>query len=154
MARRRYVARTTASFFVRCHMGLIFVATVAAAVLTSRVLLGLGVDSLMWRYGVATAAAYLVFFAFVRAWIFYVTRLSPSHADIDPSDAWSFSHRPDSGFRSTAAAASRAAAGPAGPSTAPSTSRRFCERPDTSVGVGRVAARTGFRSISMTAWCS
>ena len=98
MARRRYVARTTASFFVRCHMGLIFVATVAAAVLTSRVLLGLGVDSLMWRYGVATAVAYLVFFAFVRAWIFYVTRLAPSHADIDPSDAWSLGHRPDSGL--------------------------------------------------------
>jgi hypothetical protein len=98
MARRRYVARTTASFLVRCHMGLIFVATVAAAVLTSRVLLGLGVDSLMWRYGVATAVAYLVFFAFVRAWIFYVTRLAPSHADIDPSDAWSLGHRPDSGL--------------------------------------------------------
>ena len=87
MARRRFAGRITARFFVRFHMGLIFVATVAAALVTSRVLLGIGVDSLMLRYAIATAGAYLVFFVLVRAWIFYVARLAPHDGHLDPPDS-------------------------------------------------------------------
>jgi len=78
-------------------MGLIFVATVAAALVTSRLLLGIGVDSLMLRYAVATAGAYLVFFVLVRGWIFYVTRLAPHPSDLDLPHSWSVGHGPGHG---------------------------------------------------------
>jgi hypothetical protein len=92
LARRRFVGRITARFFVRFHMGLIFGATVAAAVVTSRLLLGIGVDSLMVRYAIAAAGAYLVFFVFVRAWIFHVTRLAPHNGHLDLPDSWPSGH--------------------------------------------------------------
>ncbi len=85
-ARKRFVSRIAARFFVRFHMSLIFGATAGAAVVTSRLLYGIGVDSLALRYALATAGAYLVFFILVRAWIFYVIRLAPSNANLDLPD--------------------------------------------------------------------
>jgi len=74
-ARRRFVARLAARFFVRFHMSLIFVGTLAAALLVSRLLLKAGVHLLMLRYALVVLGGYLVFFVLVRGWISYVTRL-------------------------------------------------------------------------------
>jgi hypothetical protein len=72
-SRRRFVSRLAAHVVVRFHMGLIFTATAAAALLASWLLLQMGVDALALRYGLAVVTAYLVFFLLVRAWIEYVT---------------------------------------------------------------------------------
>jgi hypothetical protein len=86
--RERFVRRIAARFFVRFHMSLIFVATVAAAVVASRVLLEAGVDTLALRYALAVAAAYAVFFVYVRVWISYVSRAETSDPDLDLSGVW------------------------------------------------------------------
>ena len=75
VSRRRFVTGLAARFFVRFHMSLIFVGTLAAALLASRLLLLAGVYGLILRYALAVVAGYLVFFLLVRGWIFYVTRL-------------------------------------------------------------------------------
>src|SRR5688572_3106109 len=73
VSRRRFVSRLAAHVVVRFHMGLIFAATSAAAVLATWLLMRMGVDALSLRYGLAVVTAYLVFFLLVRLWIDYVT---------------------------------------------------------------------------------
>ena len=85
-SRRRFVSRLAARFLVRFHMGLMFAGTLAAALLTTRLLLLAGVHSLIVRYALAVVGGYLVFFVFVRGWIFYVTRLRPGGPGLDVPD--------------------------------------------------------------------
>lgn len=53
-------------------MSLILAGTIGAGVLTSRGLLGFGMDRVMLRYGTDLIAAYAMFLLLVRIWIWYV----------------------------------------------------------------------------------
>jgi hypothetical protein len=60
-------------------MSLILAATAAAGVLTSRLLLSIGLGSVLVRYPLATVLAYVVFLGLVRLWIWYI-QSSPTAA--------------------------------------------------------------------------
>lgn len=59
-------------YFVRFHMSLIVAGTIGGGVLTSRLLLGAGMGSVMLRYALDVAASYLVFLLLVKIWLWYV----------------------------------------------------------------------------------
>ena len=85
-SRRRFTTRLTTRFFVRFHMSWIFAGTAGAGIVASRLLLAVGVDSLMVRYALTVVASYAVFFVLVRAWIAYVTRIVPNDPGLDLPD--------------------------------------------------------------------
>ncbi len=64
-------------YCVRLHMALIMTAVVASGVLSSKLLLVLGVHSLRLRYPVAVAVSYGVFMLLIRVWIWYVALRHP-----------------------------------------------------------------------------
>jgi len=88
-------------FFLRFHMALILVATVAIGVLTNYYLLRYGLNQMLYRYPLTVIATYAAFFIFVRLWLLYV------HYSIgsDPS-RWSFSPDPMSKPRSSSSSGS------------------------------------------------
>jgi hypothetical protein len=88
MSRQRFARRIATRFFVRFDMSLIFAATVGTALLATRLLFLAGVETLALRYALAVIAAYAVFFAFVRAWVFYVTRVAPHEPAHELPDVW------------------------------------------------------------------
>ena len=59
-------------FFLRIHMTLILTGTFVAGVVTTRVLMLAGVNTLAVRYAIAISLAYLVFLALVKLWLMYV----------------------------------------------------------------------------------
>ena len=59
-------------FYMRFHMSLILSSSALAAMLASGAMLRIGVTSMLARYPVAIAAAYLVFLAGVWTWLRYV----------------------------------------------------------------------------------
>jgi hypothetical protein len=61
--------------FVRFHMSLILSAVIASGVLTSKLLLDLGVHSMRLRYPIAVLGSFLIFLLLVRIWIWYVCRV-------------------------------------------------------------------------------
>lgn len=61
--------------FVRFHMALILSAVIASGVLSSKLLLDLGVHSMRLRYPIAVLGSFLVFLLLVRIWIWYVCRV-------------------------------------------------------------------------------
>ena len=60
-------------YFVRFHMSLILVATIASGLSIDKLLLAVGLTSMTWRYPVAVLLAYLVFLLLVRIWVWWVT---------------------------------------------------------------------------------
>jgi hypothetical protein len=72
--RERFVTSLARRFVLRGHMALIVAAVVLSGVVTSKVLLLLGVGSMRTRYGLAVAAAYLVFVGLVGLWLMYFRR--------------------------------------------------------------------------------
>ncbi len=58
-------------YFVRWHMSLILMATVASGLLVDKALLKLGFDTMSWRYAISVLAAYGFFFLAVRMWVWY-----------------------------------------------------------------------------------
>lgn len=72
-------------FFLRIHMTLILAGTFLAGLVTTRVLMGLGVNTLAVRYAIAVCLAYLVFLGLVKLWLLYVG--SDGDASLDPEDA-------------------------------------------------------------------
>jgi hypothetical protein len=58
-------------YFVRWHMSLILMATVASGLLVDKALLHLGLGTMSWRYAISVLAAYGFFFLAVRMWIWY-----------------------------------------------------------------------------------
>lgn len=73
-------------FFLRIHMTLILAGTFLAGLVTTRVLMGLGVNTLAVRYAIAVCLAYLVFLGLVKLWLLYVG--SDGEASVeDPEDA-------------------------------------------------------------------
>jgi hypothetical protein len=59
--------------FLRFHMFLILSGTFFSGLLATKILLLLHVKSMLVRYPVAVAAAYLAFFGFVKLWLFYLS---------------------------------------------------------------------------------
>lgn len=59
-------------YFVRFHMSLILLGTIASGILASKLLLLAGFHSMAWRYPVAVLLSYGVFLGLVRVWIGYV----------------------------------------------------------------------------------
>ena len=72
--RERFGTSLARRFVLRGHMALIVAAVVLSGVVTSKVLLLLGVGSMRTRYGLAVAGAYLVFVGLVGLWLMYVRR--------------------------------------------------------------------------------
>jgi hypothetical protein len=99
ISRTRFTGRLAARFFIRFHMGLIFVGTVARAVVVSRLLLAAGIRSLVLRYGLTVIGAYALFFVLVRVWISYVTRIGPRDLPFDLPDVIPTGGGGGSGFR-------------------------------------------------------
>jgi len=60
------------NFFLRLHMFFILSATFGSGLLTTKVLLAIGVHSLALRYALAVCFAYLAFLILIRIWLFYV----------------------------------------------------------------------------------
>ena len=60
------------NFFLRLHMFFILSATFGAGLLTTKVLLAIGLHSLALRYALAVCFAYLAFLILIRIWLFYV----------------------------------------------------------------------------------
>jgi hypothetical protein len=78
--RERFTRELARRFVLRGHMVLILVAVALSGVVTSKLLLLLGLDSIRTRYGVAVAAAYLVFIALVGLRSSCSSPSSPSRA--------------------------------------------------------------------------
>jgi hypothetical protein len=72
-------------FFLRIHMTLILAGTFLAGVVTTRVLMLMGVNVLALRYAIAICIAYLMFLVLVKLWLMYVG--SGGHAPFDAGDA-------------------------------------------------------------------
>jgi hypothetical protein len=72
LTKERVARWLDARFFVRFHMSLILTATFLAGLGATKLLLLMGVSSLALRYVAAVCAAYLVFLALIRLWLFYV----------------------------------------------------------------------------------
>lgn len=64
--------RLTQRFFLRWHMTAILACVLLSGVVGSALLLRLGVRSMPWRYVLAVAGSYLVFFVLIRLWLLYV----------------------------------------------------------------------------------
>lgn len=68
----RYKLAIASRFFLRFHMGLMYTAASIAGVGSSKALLKWGFVQPLWRYPLAAVAAYAMFVAMLRMWIFYV----------------------------------------------------------------------------------
>jgi len=71
---RRFCGALTHRYFIRVHMTVMMALVVLTGVLSSRGLLRAGLTNMAWRYPLAVAISYLVFFGLVRLWLAYVCR--------------------------------------------------------------------------------
>lgn len=76
-------------FVVRFHMTLMLAALGASGVLVSKVLLELGVRSMLDRYLIAVVLSYALFFLFIKLWLMYVSPSEPKprSGDVDVGNA-------------------------------------------------------------------
>jgi hypothetical protein len=75
-------------FLVRFHMSLILSGIFASGIVTSKLLLELGVRSMLSRYLIAVVVSYALFFVFVRIWLWYVTEIparDPLQSSVAPN---------------------------------------------------------------------
>ena len=79
----QYKKQLARKYFVRFHMSLIVAGTVGGGVLISRLLWKAGMGSVMLRYALDVAAAYLMFLLLVKLWLWYVHSGEVSAPDID-----------------------------------------------------------------------
>ena len=68
----KFKHRLLANFFVRFHMTLILSAVGLSGVITSKLLLLIGIRLMFARYLIATCAAYAIFFLLIRLWLWYI----------------------------------------------------------------------------------
>jgi len=76
-------------FAVRLHMTLLLSGVFISGLLFSKVLLELGMHSMLARYLIAVCASYAVFFLLIKIWLSHVIRLpkkKPSSSDVDILD--------------------------------------------------------------------
>ncbi|MBS1825520.1 MAG: hypothetical protein JST93_09385 [Acidobacteria bacterium] len=84
----QYKKQIARKYFVRVHMSLIVAGTVGGGVLMSRLLWKAGMGSVMLRYALDVAGAYLMFLILVKLWLWYVHsgEVSTPGIDFDPED--------------------------------------------------------------------
>jgi hypothetical protein len=75
--------RLTQRFYVRIHMTLMLSTVVLSGIVSSKVLLELGVRSMLLRYLIVLAVAYGLFFVLIRIWLWYI---SETHRNAPPKD--------------------------------------------------------------------
>lgn len=71
---KTFTHRIAQRFFLRWHMAAILAGVLLSGVVCSALLLRLGLRSMPWRYMLAVAGSYLVFFALIRLWLLYVSK--------------------------------------------------------------------------------
>jgi len=106
----KFKHRLLASFFVRFHMTLILGAVCVSGIITSKMLLVLGVTSMLVRYPIAVVCAYVIFFLLMRMWLWYVgisprarnslSTRSPNRSSHSSSSSSGISFDPGSGSSS------------------------------------------------------
>ena len=64
-------------FVVRFHMTLMLIALGASGLLISKVLLDVGVRSMLERYLIAVVLSYALFFLFIKLWLIYISPPKP-----------------------------------------------------------------------------
>ena len=77
--KRRFPER----FFVRFHMTMLLTGVCAAGLIASKLLLELGLRSMLVRYLIAVCVSYAIFFLLMRIWLGYV-----SGSSNDPLRIW------------------------------------------------------------------
>lgn len=87
---KRFRQRVLRQYFVRFHMSLLLVATTSCGVLASKLLLMAGLTSVLVRYPVAVALAYLVFVGLTKLWVAYVLIDVPARRAVGPDGGSSF----------------------------------------------------------------
>jgi hypothetical protein len=85
-------------FFLRIHMTLILLGTFLGGLVTTRMLMELGVNVLALRYAIAVCLAYLVFLVLLKLWLMYVG--SDGHSPIDTADGLDLAFSSGGGGRS------------------------------------------------------
>ena len=70
--KERFSTALKRRFFLRVHMFVILGGTVAAGLLTTKILLLTHERNLAFRYGVAVIVAFLAFLGFIKLWLGYV----------------------------------------------------------------------------------
>ena len=73
MRKAKFVRRFQKRFLLRFHMSLILLATCLSGVLFSKLFLYLGVHGPLIRYPLVATLAYLLFFVFIKLWLWYVS---------------------------------------------------------------------------------
>jgi hypothetical protein len=63
-------------FFLRFHMTLILIGVFFSGLIASKLLLEVGVRSMLSRYSIAVVFSYIMFFAFIRLWLLYIQQIS------------------------------------------------------------------------------
>ena len=69
---QRFKDRILHKYFVRCDMSLILLVVIASGLITSKLLLELGLHSLLMRYPLALLVSFFAFLGLIRVWIWYV----------------------------------------------------------------------------------
>ncbi len=84
----RFRAALKEHFFLRFHMILILTGVFASGLILSKLFLEAGVRSMLVRYPIVLVFSYLMFFVFIKLWLFYIRRTSGSGlSDAGLSDA-------------------------------------------------------------------
>jgi hypothetical protein len=86
MKKERFIRRFRNRFLLRFHMSLILTATCLSGVLFSKLLLVLSVRDPLIRYPLTAILSYLLFFLFIKLWLWYVSTTGRQKA-VDTADA-------------------------------------------------------------------
>ena len=86
MKKETFIRRFRRRFLLRVHMSLILMATCLSGVLFSKLLLLLSVRDVLIRYPLTACLSYLLFFLFVKLWLWYVSTATRQKA-ADTADA-------------------------------------------------------------------
>jgi len=76
-ARLVFIKKFKERFFLRFHMSLILLATILSGLLASKFLLLIQVNNMVVRYPLAVICSYLVFFLFIKLWLWYISIAKP-----------------------------------------------------------------------------
>jgi hypothetical protein len=71
--KERFIRRFQKRFLLRFHMSLILMATCLSGALFSKLLLFLSVRNVLIRYPLTACLSYLLFFLFIKLWLWYVS---------------------------------------------------------------------------------
>ena len=77
-------------FFVRLHMTVLLLGVCTSGLIVSKILFEIGLRSMLLRYLIAVCVSYLIFFALMRVWLWYIgawSKEDPPIPDLDVVDA-------------------------------------------------------------------